>query len=65
MGLGGNKKQWNSVFNSLKDTHELRISQWENKKTPNQKWVFKPYKEMPYERGFIMIEFMNKKWTGY
>ena len=33
MGIGGTKDQWNSFLGKLKDTHELRIAHWKDKKT--------------------------------
>ncbi len=66
-GLGGTKEQWNSFINKLKDTHELRIGSWRDKKTVYRKYVYDFYNEIPYDRGHIQIELIKKEWSfkGY
>ncbi len=66
-GLGGTKEQWNFFINKLKDTHELRIGGWRDKKTIYRRYVYDFYNEIPYDRGHIQIELVNKEWCkkGY
>ena len=66
-GLGGTKEQWNSFINKLKSTHELRIGGWKDKKTEYRRYVYDCYEEIPYDRGHVQIELVNKEWVvkGY
>ncbi len=66
-GLGGTIEQWNFFINKLKNTHELRIGGWRDKKTIYRRYVYDPYNEIPYNRGHLQIELVNKEWVvkGY
>jgi len=67
MGLGGTKDQWNAFIGELKDTHELRIGGWRDKKTEYRRYIYDHYDEIPYERGSFQIELVHKEWCkkGY
>ena len=66
-GLGGTKEQWNSFITKLKDTHELRIGGWKDKNTEYRRYEYNYHEEIPYDRGHVQIELVNKKWIvkGY
>ncbi|KKM85544.1 hypothetical protein LCGC14_1287910, partial [marine sediment metagenome] len=62
--FGGSKDQWNSFFDKLKNTHELRLARWEDKENSDKRYIYAPVSEMPYEKGKMQIELIDKKWIG-
>jgi len=63
-GLGGTRDQWNAWLKKLSDTHELRIGQIIDRKQPTARFEFIPYSEIPFEKGFVTIELINREWKA-
>jgi len=60
-GFGGNTEQWNSYFNEIKNTHDIKIGVWKDKKTPDRRYEYVPCNSLP-NKGFKQFELINKKW---
>jgi FkbM family methyltransferase len=61
-GIGGNRDQWNLWLDQLRDTHTIKSGGWENRKTENQRYVFKVCNKIEQERGRPAIELISKQW---
>ena len=61
-GFGGSVQEWNDWFDELSDTHELRLSQWKYKGTPNRRNVYVPIDKIEYiKQSEVML--VNKEWA--
>jgi len=59
-GIGGTKEQWKTWFNQFKDTHELRVAQWQDKHNPNQKYVYSQVPEFDFDKK-ATVELVKKE----
>lgn len=63
-GLGGQKEQWDSFYDRIRDTHELRFGRWIDKGSPDRRYVYTAYHEMLKGKGRLTVEFVDRKWVG-
>ncbi len=65
--FGGTFDEWNIFIEKLKDTHELRIGGWKDKKTPYKRYEYNCCDSILAKEGKIQIELISKEWVikGY
>jgi FkbM family methyltransferase len=63
-GLGGTRDQWNAWLRKLSGTHELRVGQMFDRHHPTERYEFVPCPEIPFEKGLVTIELINREWKA-
>lgn len=62
LGLGGTGEEWSNFFQSLNDTHELRIGNYDSKDKTKREFVYKSISKFVGANGWHTIELINRNW---